>query len=183
MAFQGSQRQTGKRSATSYQFAQGGAPTPIPGTTGRDPRSTLGAYQYGVRTGQGTRQVLTGQPGSYRRLGGTMPTIRAEGGRRREWQSAMPSAEAMNRDYFNDATIQRFGGDESLSRRLVGLGRQMGGTVNAVDWAEQWTKDPFKAWRFNPDAYRRMKEMTASEQADALSTPPPSTLTVSQGFL
>ncbi len=175
MPFRGSERGGSQRASNiTHLERQGGALTPYRGASARDPLSTMGAYQYGARTG----------------TTGGLP-IRAQGGQRRP---TAPNPQAENRDYFDDVLMKRFGGDESLRGRLIGMYNEFGGKsdpTGAVDWYESWSGDPYKGNIYNQGEYdwakRRGEEFRAGEQADALDNwsgggagvPP----TVSQGFV
>jgi hypothetical protein len=183
MAFRGSERGTQQKSSVAYAAEQDGARTGYRGTTGRDPRSTMGAYQYGTRTGTGGRKLLDNQG---RVIGGGGLPLRAQGGERRP--AAAYSPQAANRNFFSDVTMQRFGGDQSLRNRLIGMYDEFGGKSNptgAVDWYEAWSKDPHKGNTYAPQEYDWARR--AGEQLNALEdwsgggtgVPP----TVNQGFV
>jgi hypothetical protein len=192
MPFRGSERGGGqKASSVEHVRRQGGATTGYRGTTARDPRSTMAAYQYNVRTGTGSSRKLLNNQG--RVIGGGGGGIRARASRRRPGQAYNPQAE--NKNYFEDRLMKRFGGDASLRNRLIGMYNEFGGKANptgAVDWYEAWSEDPYKGNMYRPGEYewakQRGAEFRAGEQANALDdwsgggtgVPP---RTVSQGFI
>jgi hypothetical protein len=60
--------------------------------------------------------------------------------------------------------MQRMGGDESLADRLRGMFDEFGGYANptgAVDFAESWSRDPFKNMKFRPNTYAYLRDMGA----------------------
>lgn len=146
------ERQSGSRQSTVGNLRQqGGATTTVAGASSRDPRSTLGAYQYGVRTGRGSATYnVAGVPSE-----GAAP-IRARGGARRG--SGFDQTN-QNLDFFNDALMQRMGGDESVAGRIVDLQRwNWTDPTRGVDFYNQWSEDPYTRV-FDPLGYEYGRSM------------------------
>jgi len=116
----------------------------------------MGAYQHSVRTGG----VTGGRRGRFRDAAGGAVGARSsvrrpvEGTRTNEFQN-----------YFNDVLMQRFGGDDSLDRRLRGL-MQGQDPRRVLAKYSRWSRDPYKD-RFSPVSAGGWPSV--DEQYDALS--------------